>query len=237
VAAATLLPTTMAGGQGAPTMTVTPLRADPGATISIVIEDCVPDSGRMLVAIDGWLSDTPEGFELTEESPGRWVGSFVPGDDVVVRSYCNGTELRAEVDVERPRMFPTPLIIPPINPPDPPQGFLGTDCPDGTTAHVAFQAIGRPAPEIRTAAIDQRGDWRVTVPDFPRGTAVQVSASCGSVTYPDTTYTAGGSQYATTTTSTTSSHEAGSTTTTTVAASGTSAAPATPVAATAAYTG
>jgi hypothetical protein len=200
VGASLVLVPTVAGGQAGPTMTVTPLRADPGTTISIVVDDCTPVGDRFGVGIEGWLSDTPGGIELTEESPGRWTGSVVGNDDFVVRATCEGVELTASVDIDYPRMFATPLTVPPITDPDPPEGFLGTDCPDGTTAHVFFQAIGRPAPVHVTAAIDERGDWQVTAPPFPVGTQVEVSASCGTVSYPSRSYVAGGSGSVTSTT-------------------------------------
>ncbi len=173
---------------------------------------------------------------LAEESPGRWTATIAGNDDLRVRVVCEGNELEAEVDIERPRMFPTPVWVPMIGAPDPPDGFLGTDCPDGTTAYVFFQALGRPAPEVRTVAIDAKGDWTVGLPAFADGTTVEVSASCGSVAYPSRTYVAGGSDTlgsTSTTTSTTSSTAPGTPGTATPAP----AVPAGAVAANPAYTG
>lgn len=238
IAAALAMLPTVAGGQAAPTMTVTPLRAGPDDTITIVIEDCTPPDDLPVpygVSITTGFEDTPGGMYLTEGPAGRWTGTLKLGADFRVSTSCEGVSLRADVEIDNPILYAKPLIIPLTVRPDPPTGFFGTDCPDGTEAHVRFQALGRPAPEVRTAAIDEHGDWEVDVPDFPQGTAVEVSASCGSVSYPTYSYTAGGSQYATTTSTIVS--DPGSSTTTTAAASAGSAAPATPVTGAAAYTG
>ena len=227
-----------------PTFTATPNPVALGGRIQLTITDCPGvDPSTVAVGIEVRFQDTPGGGVFLEETtPGTWVGTLDVGsgywaDDVTLHPHCGSWDgAFVTVDVDNPRLLATPFYVPPITRPDPPEGFFGTDCPPGTTAHVFFQAVGRPAPESRTAAIDDRGDWEVTVPDFPRGTAVEVDASCGAVSYPVYSYTAGGSQYATTTTSLVGD-PGPSSTTTTAAAPGSNAAPATPVAGSAAYTG
>ena len=86
---------------------------------------------------------------------------------------------------------------PPGDWPDPPESYLGTDCPDGTTATVTF-APASLEPIVVDAPTDDLGDWTVPVPELPDGTVVTVDASCGSVTYPTTSYVAGGRGSATT---------------------------------------
>lgn len=224
-----------------PTFTATPSPVALGGQVQLTISGCPgADPSTVGVGVEVRFQDTGGGGVFLEEmDPGTWTGviriSTRRGeDDLTLHPNCGSwSGDPVTVDVDNPKLWATPLVIPPLEIPDPPEGYFGTDCPPGTTASVRFQAAGRPAPEVRTAAIDDRGDWEVTVPDLPNGTAVEVDASCGSVRYPSASYTAGGSEYATTTTS-----APGSTTTTGAAASGGStAAPATPVAGAPAFTG
>ena len=192
-----------AGGQPGPTMTVDPTRTGPDQQVEVAVSGCsvlLPEGPTVSLGyrFDDVLSFVP----MTESSPGTWTGTFSSGDaDATVRASCDGVELEATVDTDAPRLLAMPWA-PPGSPPDPPEWYLGTDCPDGTTARAFFQVAGRPAPILVTAAIDERGDWRAEVPDVPDGLRVFVSASCGDVDYPSTDYVSGGTGSVTTTSTT-----------------------------------
>lgn len=193
-----------AGGQATPTLTVDPVRTGPGQAVTVTLAGCLdPGPDGPSVSYGYRFDDVLNGLAMTEASPGTWTGTISSGSaDVTVRSFCDGAELTAEVDTDRPVLLPMPWA-PPGSFPDPPQSYLGTDCPDGTTARTFFQVDGWPGPVLVTSEIDARGDWTAAVPAFPDGLRVWVEASCGSVRYPSTDYVSGGSSTLLTTTSTT----------------------------------
>jgi hypothetical protein len=138
----------------------------------------------------------------------------------------------AYLDVENPLMHLTGDQIPTSGPLGGNLAVVdGTDCPAGGEALVTFErSDGR---RFETSATpDEHGDWTVAAPPGPEGFGFTVSATCGDVDYGSLTWTGTGA------TSTTTSQLPTTTSTTAVAQrGGSAAAPATPVAGSAAYTG
>lgn len=192
-----------AGAAAGPTLTVSPPRADPGDPVTVTISGCtdVAPTGPQ-VSYVARFDDVLLPLSMAEGPAGVWTGTAHGADDLEILSSCDGVELSATVDIDTPRLLPMPWG-PPGDLPDPPESYLGTDCPDGTDATVTFAPAGLD-PIVVGASTNALGDWTVTVPALPAGTVVTVDASCGSVTYPTTSYVAGGRDSVTTSSTPTS---------------------------------
>jgi cell division septation protein DedD len=121
--------------------------------------------------------------QLQEVAPSTWQLHVTAGQtDELYYGSCEGSSLgEARFDAESPHLW-----FGPRPPHGPDVGYErttaeGTDCPDGTTAHVTITAGGKTT--TSDATIDQYGDWSVNLPS-PVGTEeMTVDASCGSVQY------------------------------------------------------
>lgn len=206
VALAVLAPGVPGGAQATPSFSISTTRLAPGETATMTISDCTEFGTAIGVWLTERFQDTVQVVPFTETSPGTWEGTVTAGtnagaDDLTVAPTCNSWDGEPVIiDVDNPRLLPMPWT-PPADLPDPPESFLGTDCPDGAEPDVRFLPDGIDIVYPASPATDAFGDWEVPVPGLAPGTTVTVEATCGDVTYPARTYVAGGSANTTTTTS------------------------------------
>lgn len=180
------------------TLTVSPLRVDPGKTITFTVANCSvqPQVGALEY-------DAVFPIEMVAgSSPGEWHGQMeARGIDLFVSGTCGDQDLgNVRVDVDNPMIGFHPIGSM-IAPDGTPSRVYGSDCPDGTVARIRYDehVLGQPTAtgETWTAPIDSRGDWDVSTPVYamyavvpppgtPAGTVLReftVHASCGQVTY------------------------------------------------------
>ena len=183
--------------QVAPTLEVAPLRVDPEQMVTFTVRDC-PTAPELHVG----ESDFIRLIEPTATAvAGTWSTEFEAGlTDWTVNGTCGDVPFdEVIVDIDHPLMsfLPIGAYAPE---PDRPSTVYGSDCPDGTTASVTFEATGPAGVESGPveAEIDDRGDWQVAVPPIvvpvsgsaPGGDRAQITVrgSCGSVTYAPLTF-------------------------------------------------
>jgi len=182
----------------AATLTVSPMRVDPGRPVTFTVTGCAVQP-----TVTATETDMVFNIELTAgPNPGDWHGQLVAGQfDWFVNGTCGAQDLgERRIDIDNPLIGFQPIGSM-IAPETAPSTVYGSDCPDGTVASVRFDEVvlGQPATAGTpvTAPIDERGDWQVDTPLYtlyavvpppgtPAGTVLReftVNASCGDVTY------------------------------------------------------
>jgi len=180
------------------TLTVSPLRVDPGQPVTFTVANCA-----VKPEVTATETDMVFVVEMTAgPTAGAWHGQLAAGQfDWFVNGTCGDQQLaEIRLDIDNPLIGFQPIGSM-IAPSGVPATVYGSDCPDGTVASVRFDQVvfgrgtltGTPV----TAPIDERGDWQVDTPAYtleavvpppgtPDGTVLReftVNASCGDVTY------------------------------------------------------
>ena len=121
-------------------------------------------------------------LSITQNGPGVWTYDAVGEDfDAVYFASCGDTTEQGRFDTDAPRLYLGPVQNHSGTSPLPASRIEGTDCPDGTTAHVSIGVDGRS--DAHTATIDQYGDWVVDLPALAGTKEMTIDAFCGSVAY------------------------------------------------------
>ena len=171
-----------AGADGA--LTITPSSGAPGTGYDVNVTCGAPPQiyRRNLQGdpVQGTIAPFPSS-EVSLVSPSLWAFHGIAGQyDAQYSAACNGTAAgTGRFNALAPHLWFGPR-----------QNYIGyypqttvegTDCPAGTTATVTITANGTPS--TSHAAIDQYGDWSVTLP-APVGTeTLRIDATCGNVVY------------------------------------------------------
>lgn len=125
----------------------------------------------------------------SQVSPGTWVYHRTAGSvDQWISQSCGASVTTTRFNVDNPQLFPAPTFVHGMEADEyfiehgTGRQVLGTDCPAGSTATVTFSAPGG-YHATGTAMPGDYGIWNLAVPDpAPQGD-IEVTASCGGITY------------------------------------------------------
>lgn len=172
-----------AGAQAPPTLTVSPESVLPGATVTVTASGCadVPLVGYQVQGTDGETVELTLTLTLTHDGDGTSSGEVVAGRGDLfffLLDGCDGAQAEARAEVEDPFLFALPSN-------DLPLTITGTDCPPNATPVVSVTTGGQTY-EVPDLTVDAFGDFVLDVlldlPVAPAGPTT-VEATCGDVVY------------------------------------------------------